>query len=146
MRRYVRQQCNLGSPLPHRHIHHDLARDRFQCGLHLGRFQPGRQAQVGVHVEERRSGVGFGREPCLERLDVGAERVADAGHHGVLALARFLASETTILQADPGPDPDISMLETEAPPPWSGGGGRYAIPSQDDCRNCHAGARSTVLP
>lgn len=24
-------------------------------------------------------------------------------------------------------------------------GGRYAIPSQDDCRNCHAGARSTVL-
>jgi ATP-dependent helicase Lhr and Lhr-like helicase len=45
------------------------------------------------------------------------------------ALARFLASQTTILEADPGPDPDISMLETEAPPPWSGGGGRYAIPA-----------------
>ncbi|MFN6924557.1 MAG: ligase-associated DNA damage response DEXH box helicase [Tabrizicola sp.] len=45
------------------------------------------------------------------------------------ALARFLAPETTILQADPGPDPDISMLETAAPPPWSGGGGRYAIPA-----------------
>jgi ATP-dependent Lhr-like helicase len=45
------------------------------------------------------------------------------------ALARFLAPNTTILQADPGPDPDISMLETEAPPPWSGGGGRYAIPA-----------------
>lgn len=45
------------------------------------------------------------------------------------ALARFLAPNTTILEADPGPDPDISMLETEAPPPWSGGGGRYAIPA-----------------
>ncbi|MBL9061544.1 ligase-associated DNA damage response DEXH box helicase [Tabrizicola sp.] len=45
------------------------------------------------------------------------------------ALARFLAPQTTILEADPGPDPDISMLETEAPPPWSGGGGRYAIPA-----------------
>jgi ATP-dependent Lhr-like helicase len=45
------------------------------------------------------------------------------------ALARFLAPETTILQADPGPDPDISMLDTDAPPPWSGGGGRYAIPA-----------------
>ncbi len=45
------------------------------------------------------------------------------------ALARFLGPETTILQADPGPDPDISMLETAAPPPWSGGGGRYAIPA-----------------
>lgn len=45
------------------------------------------------------------------------------------ALARFLSAETTILEADPGPDPDISMLETEAPPPWSGGGGRYAIPA-----------------
>lgn len=30
--------------------------------------------------------------------------------------------------ADPGPDPDIAMLETEAPPPWAGGGGRHAIP------------------
>jgi ATP-dependent Lhr-like helicase len=45
------------------------------------------------------------------------------------ALARFLSPQTTILEADPGPDPDISMLETEAPPPWSGGGGRYAIPA-----------------
>ncbi|MDZ4086061.1 MAG: ligase-associated DNA damage response DEXH box helicase [Tabrizicola sp.] len=43
------------------------------------------------------------------------------------ALARFLASQTTILEADPGPD--IQMLDTEAPPPWSGGGGRYAIPA-----------------
>ena len=29
-----------------------------------------------------------------------------------------------ILQADPGPDPDIAMLVTDEAPPWSGGGGR----------------------
>lgn len=46
------------------------------------------------------------------------------------ALARFLApTGCGVLVADPGPDPDIAMLEVEAPPPWSGGGGRYAIPA-----------------
>ncbi|HEX9856859.1 MAG TPA: helicase-related protein, partial [Paracoccaceae bacterium] len=45
------------------------------------------------------------------------------------ALARFLAPACDILQADPGPDPDIAMLETGTPPPWAGGGGRYAIPA-----------------
>ena len=44
------------------------------------------------------------------------------------ALARFLAPDTHILVADPGPDCDIRMLQTTAPPPWSGGGGRHAIP------------------
>ncbi len=44
------------------------------------------------------------------------------------ALARFLAKDTRILIADPGPDPDITMLVTDTPPPWAGGGGRYAIP------------------
>ncbi len=43
------------------------------------------------------------------------------------ALARFLHAKAQILQADPGPDPDISMLETDEAPPWAGGGGRYAI-------------------
>ncbi len=45
------------------------------------------------------------------------------------ALARFLARDTTLLHADPGPDPDIAMLVTDTPPPWAGGGGRYAIPA-----------------
>jgi len=45
------------------------------------------------------------------------------------ALARFLGPDTQILLADPGPDPDISMLVTHEPPPWSGGGGKYAIPA-----------------
>ncbi len=44
------------------------------------------------------------------------------------ALARFLAPDTAVLIADPGPDPDITMLTTDTPPPWAGGGGRYAIP------------------
>jgi ATP-dependent Lhr-like helicase len=47
------------------------------------------------------------------------------------AIARLLARHPdpcTILEADPGPDPDIAMLTTPEPPPWSGGGGRYAIP------------------
>ncbi|WP_281857128.1 ligase-associated DNA damage response DEXH box helicase [Litoreibacter halocynthiae] len=48
------------------------------------------------------------------------------------AIASFLARHpqpTKIIHADPGPAPDISMLETEVAPPWSGGGGRYAIPA-----------------
>ncbi len=46
------------------------------------------------------------------------------------ALARFLAPQgCPILTADPGPDPDISMLQTDEAPPWAGGGGRYAIPA-----------------
>ncbi len=48
------------------------------------------------------------------------------------AIARLLARHPDpceILMADPGPDPDIAMLETDAPPPWSGGGAAYAIPA-----------------
>ena len=46
------------------------------------------------------------------------------------AVARILAKNPdpcSVLQADPGPDPDIRMLTTDAPPPWSGGGGKYAM-------------------
>ena len=48
------------------------------------------------------------------------------------ALARFLGQtqgDCTILDADPGPDPDIAMLDTAAAPPWAGGGAAYAIPA-----------------
>jgi ATP-dependent Lhr-like helicase len=48
------------------------------------------------------------------------------------AIARELAphpAECTIINADPGPDPDIAMLVTDAKPPWSGGGAKYAIPA-----------------
>ncbi len=46
------------------------------------------------------------------------------------ALARFLARHPdpcTIVEADPGPEPDIRMLTTPDPPPWAGGGGTYAM-------------------
>ncbi|WP_373051139.1 ligase-associated DNA damage response DEXH box helicase [Thalassovita aquimarina] len=47
-------------------------------------------------------------------------------------IADFLAPHPDpcdILMADPGPDPDIRMLETDEAPPWSGGGAAYAIPA-----------------
>ncbi|WBU61476.1 ligase-associated DNA damage response DEXH box helicase [Paracoccus albus] len=40
-------------------------------------------------------------------------------------LAAYLGG-AQIVMADPGPAPDIAMLETQQPPPWAGGGGRHA--------------------
>ncbi|WP_108855943.1 ligase-associated DNA damage response DEXH box helicase [Aliiroseovarius pelagivivens] len=72
---------------------------------------------------------------CLSRLQAmcpGLRRVGlSATVEDPPALARFIAPHPApchIVQADPGPDPDIGMLTTDTPPPWSGGGGRYAIP------------------
>ena len=72
---------------------------------------------------------------CLSRLSTlcpGLRRVGlSATVEDPAAIARFLARHPDpceVLTADPGPDPDISMLDTEAPPPWAGGGGRHAIP------------------
>ena len=46
------------------------------------------------------------------------------------ALARELSpTGCAILNADPGPAPDIAMLVTDTPPPWAGGGASYAIPA-----------------
>ena len=48
------------------------------------------------------------------------------------AIARLMArhpDRCEIVQADPGPDPDISMLNTDQAPPWAGGGAAYAIPA-----------------
>ncbi len=48
------------------------------------------------------------------------------------AIARLLARHPdpcAILQADPGPAPDIAMLETDLAPPWAGGGAAHAIPA-----------------
>lgn len=47
-------------------------------------------------------------------------------------IAQFLARHPDpcqIIQADPGPDPDIAMLQTDERPPWSGGGAAYAVPA-----------------
>ncbi|SPH24621.1 ATP-dependent DNA helicase RecQ [Defluviimonas aquaemixtae] len=68
----------------------------------------------------------------LSRLAPGLRRVGlSATVEDPAAIARFLAGHPDpceIIHADPGPDPDISMLMTDTPPPWAGGGGRYAIP------------------
>ncbi len=64
--------------------------------------------------------------PGLRRVGLSAT-VEDPG-----AIARFLAKHPepcAILTADPGPEPDITMLRTDEAPPWAGGGGRYAIPA-----------------
>ncbi|WP_439521204.1 ligase-associated DNA damage response DEXH box helicase [Marivita sp.] len=48
------------------------------------------------------------------------------------AIARLLARHPDpceVLLADPGPEPDISMLVTDEAPPWSGGGAKYSIPA-----------------
>ena len=61
------------------------------------------------------------------------------------ALAGFLACHPdpcAILEADPGPDPDIAMLEVEARPPWSGGGGRHAIAAVLEAVRTH---RTTLI-
>ncbi|MFZ7092259.1 ligase-associated DNA damage response DEXH box helicase [Primorskyibacter sp. 2E233] len=64
--------------------------------------------------------------PGLRRVGLSAT-VEDPG-----AVASFLArhpDSCEIVEADPGPDPDISMLTVDAAPPWSGGGAAYAIPA-----------------
>ena len=48
------------------------------------------------------------------------------------SIANFLAFHPrpcNIVHADPGPAPDIEMLEITEPAPWMGGGGGYAIPA-----------------
>ncbi|MGV6812090.1 MAG: ligase-associated DNA damage response DEXH box helicase [Brevirhabdus sp.] len=72
---------------------------------------------------------------ALSRLEAMAPGLCRVGLSATVedppALARMLARHPepcAILTADPGPDPDISMLELPNPPPWSGGGATYAIP------------------
>ncbi len=67
----------------------------------------------------------------LQSLAPGLRRVGlSATVEDPPALAKFLAPKgCNILAADPGPDPDIAMLDIDSDPPWSGGGGRYAIPA-----------------
>ncbi|MEI4261095.1 ligase-associated DNA damage response DEXH box helicase [Roseovarius sp. D0-M9] len=62
--------------------------------------------------------------PGLRRVGLSAT-VEDPG-----AIARFLARHPDpckIIEADPGPEPDIEMLQVAEAPPWSGGGAAYAI-------------------
>ncbi|WP_264212721.1 ligase-associated DNA damage response DEXH box helicase [Leisingera thetidis] len=61
------------------------------------------------------------------------------------AIASYLASHPDpceIMLADPGPAPDIRMLETAEPPPWAGGGAAYAIPAVMEQIKAH---RTTLI-
>lgn len=57
------------------------------------------------------------------------------------ALARFMGADA-VLRADPGPAPDIALLSTRRPPPWSGGGGRHAV---QDVLDAVGKARTTII-
>ncbi len=58
-------------------------------------------------------------------------------------LGRWLSpSGCRIVAADPGPDPDIAMLDAGAPPPWAGQGGRYTAPAVMDLIRAH---RTTLV-
>ncbi len=69
----------------------------------------------------------------LQTLCPGLRRVGlSATVEDPQGIADFLAAPPepcAILTADPGPDPDIQMLQTDEAPPWSGGGAAYAIPA-----------------
>ncbi|MFQ8432607.1 ligase-associated DNA damage response DEXH box helicase [Amaricoccus sp. W119] len=70
---------------------------------------------------------------CLARLRGLAPGLRRVGLSATVedppALARFLGPGTALLIADPGPEPDITILETGTPPPWATQGARYAAPS-----------------
>ncbi|MEQ8898029.1 MAG: ligase-associated DNA damage response DEXH box helicase [Roseovarius sp.] len=82
----------------------------------------------------------------LQALCPGLRRVGlSATVEDPAAIARLLACHPDpcdILQADPGPEPDIAMLETVERPPWSGGGAAYAIPAVLDQIRRH---RTTLI-
>ncbi|WP_288949942.1 ligase-associated DNA damage response DEXH box helicase [uncultured Paracoccus sp.] len=71
---------------------------------------------------------------CLARLRALAPELRVTGLSATVedpqALAGFMAGADPVMvvEADPGPDPDIAMLPTARPAPWAGGGGHYAIP------------------
>ncbi|WP_092642276.1 ligase-associated DNA damage response DEXH box helicase [Jannaschia faecimaris] len=72
---------------------------------------------------------------CLSRLQTLAPGLRRVGLSATVddpaVIAHYMARHPDpcpILHADPGPMPDIAMLETTDAPPWAGAGGRYAIP------------------
>nr|WP_111299029.1 ligase-associated DNA damage response DEXH box helicase [Paracoccus saliphilus] len=67
---------------------------------------------------------------CLARLKTLAPDLQVTGLSATVEapdqLAAFMGG-AEVIHADPGPDPDIAMLRTSRPAPWSGGGGHYAV-------------------
>ncbi|SMP33050.1 ATP-dependent helicase Lhr and Lhr-like helicase [Shimia sagamensis] len=65
---------------------------------------------------------------CPDLKRVGLSATVDHPEDIAKLLARN-PDPCKILYADPGPAPDIAMLETDEAPPWLGGGAAYAIPA-----------------
>ncbi|WP_439154736.1 ligase-associated DNA damage response DEXH box helicase [Yoonia sp.] len=82
----------------------------------------------------------------LQTLAPGLRRVGlSATVEDPAAIVRQLAHHPDtckLINADPGPDPDIAMLITDENPPWSGGGAAYAIPAVLDQVRQH---RTTLI-
>ncbi|MFO1142462.1 MAG: ligase-associated DNA damage response DEXH box helicase [Amaricoccus sp.] len=79
----------------------------------------------------------------LETLAPGLRRVGlSATVDDPAGLARFLGDGARVLLADPGPEPEIAILETTEPPPWAGQTARYAARA---VMNLIRGARTTLV-
>ncbi|MDQ2093786.1 ligase-associated DNA damage response DEXH box helicase [Rhodalgimonas zhirmunskyi] len=89
--------------------------------------------EVHALAESKRGDQLFLALSRLETLAPGLRRVGlsatvDRPEEIASLIARHPAP-CTILEADPGPAPDIDMLRIDDAPPWSGGGAAYAIPA-----------------
>ena len=89
--------------------------------------------EIHALAESKRGDQLFLALARLQALCPGLKRVGlSATVEDPAAIAHLLARQPDpcfIIQADPGPAPDIQMLVTDQAPPWSGGGAKYAIPA-----------------
>ncbi|MGK7651774.1 ligase-associated DNA damage response DEXH box helicase [Roseovarius sp. B08] len=89
--------------------------------------------EIHALAESKRGDQLFLALSRLQAMCPGLRRVGlSATVEDPAAIAQLLARHPDpceILMADPGPEPDIAMLQTDAYPPWSGGGAAYSIPA-----------------
>ncbi|TMV15153.1 ligase-associated DNA damage response DEXH box helicase [Arenibacterium halophilum] len=89
--------------------------------------------EIHALAESKRGDQLFLALSRLQSLCPGLARVGlSATVDDPAAIARLLARHPdpcTIVHADPGPAPDVAMLNTDALPPWAGGGAAHAIPA-----------------
>ncbi len=97
--------------------------------------------EIHALTESKRGDQLFLALSRLEAMAPGLRRVGlSATVEDPTAIAALLARHPDpcpILTADPGPEPDISMLVTEERPPWAGGGAKHAIPAVLDLVRRH---------
>ncbi|MEM8576346.1 MAG: ligase-associated DNA damage response DEXH box helicase [Pseudomonadota bacterium] len=89
--------------------------------------------EIHALAESKRGDQLFLALSQLQRLCPGLKRVGlSATVEDPDAIAQMLAKHPDpceVLQADPGPPPDIQMLTTDEAPPWAGSGAKYSIPA-----------------